>query len=300
MRAFSLLLCALIIAQPLLSKAVTGPPETTRQFIESDGDRNLLINPGFEYGKHNWNLATDASVFHLLNNSTVVGQGLRSAAFISGGENEYLESDEFVVPRGLWNRNCIASIDYNWSTGTEGDLLLRVLNHNDTSIVASDIAPVSDFTQKILPFACPQEGSIKLRIDRKDDSSGIIPAIHLDSMYLGRNASTRLDNSVTTSPSAGATVDVAFINCDSSSTINKQSGSWVSSVSNISSGACTVTWTTNYFPNDPYCLSTNFDNTTDITTLANANTTSVTTNGFGIGGSDDTSYDVMLICVGPK
>ena len=60
-----------------------------------------------------------------------------------------------------------------------------------------------------------------------------------------------LANSVSTQVTNGVTEETAIITCSGSSGIDRQLGTWVSSVGNISSGVCAVT--VNGFNGTPYC-----------------------------------------------
>lgn len=60
-----------------------------------------------------------------------------------------------------------------------------------------------------------------------------------------------LANSVSTKYQTGVTEETAIVTCSSSSGIDRQLGTWVSSVGNISSGVCSVT--VNGFGGTPYC-----------------------------------------------
>ena len=60
-----------------------------------------------------------------------------------------------------------------------------------------------------------------------------------------------LANSVSTKYQTGVTEETAIVTCSSSSGIDRQLGTWVSSVGNISSGVCAIT--VNGFGGTPYC-----------------------------------------------
>lgn len=299
MRILSLLFCFLIAGTPAF--AAKGPRETLRQFVESDADRNMLTNPGFESGSQDWVLQGPASTFHILNNSTVVGQGLRSYAFVSLGENESVDSTAYEIPRGLWNRNCIASIDYNWSTGTTGDLFLSAIDHAGTEYAKTDLDPVSDYTQKFISFQCPPGGTLKLRVGRKADTTGTIPAIHLDSMYLGRNASTSVDYNVLSPAQSGVRLVSAYILYDDPPTVSVEDGDWIDSLADNGPGDLQINLKSGVFTAAPNCTCTvDIDSTFDCSfreaiDINNINiVTQDTTNGA------DSDQDLYIICVGAK
>jgi len=184
---FKTLILALLL--PLTAMALLGPPEQRRQFIEGDGYRNLLSNPGLESGRQDWNLVSPASTLTVLNNSTVVAAGLRSMSFDSQGHGEHIESDEYTIPRGMWNRNCVAKVDYNWSTGLANGLWMQVIENGGAVQASTFFPPTSDWAERSIGFICPAEGTLKLRIATATDAPGDAdqPVFHFDNAWLGRN-----------------------------------------------------------------------------------------------------------------
>lgn len=105
-------------------------------------------------------------------------------------------------------------------------------------------------------------------------------------------------------PYQGVTVDaVAKLNCDSGSAITSQLGSWVSSIGNVSAGACTVTLASGTFSQTPYCIAGVDATLPALGLIVSANATSSTS--VTIDCEDDastacTAYDVVLNCKGVK
>jgi len=98
----------------------------------------------------------------------------------------------------------------------------------------------------------------------------------------------------------------AKLNCDSGSAITSQSGNWISSIGNISSGSCVVTLTTGMFSEAPACVAS-VDNINSGAIVAEqvrvTSATSVTvTYTFDTGSSvgAGTTYDFYLICQGAR
>jgi hypothetical protein len=110
-----------------------------------------------------------------------------------------------------------------------------------------------------------------------------------------------------TAPYAGVThTAVAKLNCDSGSSIISQLGSWVSSIGNVSTGACAVTITAGTFSSAPYCNATATGNTgagLDNGLIMNVDATSAT--AVSVDCETDasnacTSFDFILTCTGAK
>lgn len=99
-------------------------------------------------------------------------------------------------------------------------------------------------------------------------------------------------------------VEAARLNCDAGSAITSQNGTWISSIGNISAGACAVTLTTGVFSATPWC--------TAIPSLSGGislgqelNTDATSATAVSVDCEDDASTactvaDFTLICVGPK
>lgn len=105
-------------------------------------------------------------------------------------------------------------------------------------------------------------------------------------------------NQVTNSTTSGVRVEAARLNCDASSAITAQQGSWISSIGNISSGQCTVTISGGIFSATPYCSSTS--NAFRIIKNLPASATSITVGCVDDAGVAGTVCDMDIICVGPK
>lgn len=104
--------------------------------------------------------------------------------------------------------------------------------------------------------------------------------------------------------STGVTgIESAEFNCDAGSAITSQHGSWVSSVGNIASGACTVTLTAGTFSSTPYCQASlvNVANPDGVLGVDPTSSTSVTVDCDDAGSATDcTSYDFTLMCQGAR
>lgn len=111
------------------------------------------------------------------------------------------------------------------------------------------------------------------------------------------------DNSVSTSNKDGLRSNIAEINCDVGSSILQNPGGWIDSVSNISSGDCSVTFTAGVFANDPICQITGTPG--GVSVSMSFSSTGATTSGVSsvcnvLGGADCTAIDYYLTCDEPK
>lgn len=83
-------------------------------------------------------------------------------------------------------------------------------------------------------------------------------------------------NHVSTDNSAGAKVDAAEFTCSGSSTIDIQSGSFVASIGNYSSGACALTFKSNYYASEPVCVIGPITNTNQSQSITSKSASSMT------------------------
>ena len=109
-------------------------------------------------------------------------------------------------------------------------------------------------------------------------------------------------NQVQTTASAGVTTEKASIDCDSGSSVNSQLGSWVSSVGNISGGACVVTLSAGVFSATPLCTASDIDvsGTPNIISVTATSATSVTIDCAVHDSTACTTFDAVLSCSGAR
>ena len=115
-------------------------------------------------------------------------------------------------------------------------------------------------------------------------------------------ATPQLTGNITSNTTGSLRHEAANINCDASSSITSQTGSWVSSVGNIASGACTVTLVTGAFSSAPYCTANNQQSggIPVIVGVSVASATSITVDCRGDSGVDCSSNDFYLLCTGTR
>ena len=117
-----------------------------------------------------------------------------------------------------------------------------------------------------------------------------------------------LVGSVTSNSSGLERIERAKLNCDAGSAITSQSGSWVSSIGNIASGACAVVVASGIFSSTPTCTATLNQAIGTFTAGTQVLPTSAT--AFSVGctylnnGSSTvnncTSSDFDVVCIGPR
>lgn len=109
-----------------------------------------------------------------------------------------------------------------------------------------------------------------------------------------------LVGSVTNSSTGLTRVETASINCDASSAINLQNGSWVSSVGNISSGQCAVTIAAGLFSSAPVCMASWTSSGGTVVYAAATSATNVNVGAVTLAGAASTGFDANIQCTGPR
>lgn len=121
---------------------------------------------------------------------------------------------------------------------------------------------------------------------------------------ISRSQSPQIVNSMVSSYSGVSSNEAAKINCDSGSAITSQHGSWVSSVGNISGGACAVTLSSGIFSSTPYCVAVPATSG-GFSTGLELNVDATSSTAVSVDCEDDasnacTTFDFILHCMGAK
>ncbi len=144
--------------------------------------------------------------------------------------------------------------------------------------------------------------STTFRIQTKVDSSSItiggaaadaVIEWTISSLDAGRSAPV-LVGSVTSNSTGAERVERAELNCDASSSITSQSGTWLSAIGNRSTAACAITIASGIFSATPACVFTVKATSVQATSVSMSSSTA----GTVYGASSD--YDGYLICMGPR
>lgn len=113
----------------------------------------------------------------------------------------------------------------------------------------------------------------------------------------------QLLGSVTSNASGALKFEAAYLNCDGSSSITSQSSSsFISTIGNIASGACAVTFSSSYSA-APWCIvvGTDLTNPSNIYSINSTTVSSISIDcDAAATGTDCTAYDVNLMCLGAR
>ena len=139
-------------------------------------------------------------------------------------------------------------------------------------------------------------GSGSVQADTMNDS-----VMLWEAYPIGNNLSLPLIlNHVSTSNDAGVITNIAQIDCDGGSSITTNPGSWVSSVGNISGGACTVSFTSGVFANAPVCVATMIADPSKNLSVGSATVSSASVDCETTASAACTDHDFNLICNAAK
>lgn len=104
-----------------------------------------------------------------------------------------------------------------------------------------------------------------------------------------------VNNSITSNGTGPYRHEVAEISCNASSSVTKQTGTWISAIGNRSTASCAITIADGIFSDEPTaCGMTIEDSTVQATSVVKASATSITV----YGASAD--YNGNVWCLGPK
>ena len=118
--------------------------------------------------------------------------GSQSGVWDPSAASETLDSVLVTVIDGLEGRNCSASIEYLWDSGSAGDIELRAVDSGGSVLntLALEITTGVSKTGRIT-FPCPSNDSIRLRLFSTADAA----AITVDNAFLGENLLTQISQS---------------------------------------------------------------------------------------------------------
>jgi hypothetical protein len=173
--------------------------------------------------------------------------------------------------------------NFNWtSSGTKGVRLMYtqvITGAVDTNVIYGDESGTSNGSRRITLTVNPVTASSPMPL---------------------------LTGSVTSNSSGLERIERAYVNCDASSVITSQSGSWISSIGNISSNRCTVTIAAGIFSSAPTCTAQVADSSINTVYSTNLNVVSATSLTLGCvaqSGATTTACsagDYNLLCIGPR
>lgn len=124
----------------------------------------------------------------------------------------------------------------------------------------------------------------------------VVPVNHAQPAPLIKNAVVSNSNGV-------ERLERVKISCSGSASITSQSGTWVSSIGNISAGACAITMTSGIFSATPSCVtvaSTTSGGDPIVFSLNVASATSMTADCSDLTGSDCGNFVADIICMGAR
>lgn len=113
-----------------------------------------------------------------------------------------------------------------------------------------------------------------------------------------------ISGNVSSNAATSERIERALVNCQGSSTITSQSGSWLSSVGNISGGVCNLTFASGMFSSTPVCFVGQDSSAQAYTAnVIVTSTTAASIRGAHWNGStfvDETSWTAQIFCAGPR
>lgn len=142
------------------------------------GGFNVLTNAGFEDGSTaNWT-NSGGTYAEVTSGSNLLFEE-KSVTFDASSTGQYVESDLYTVPVGLYGSTCEASINYK---GGDTNLVLKVIDGTAATIATRTFEAASTDRRPFgVTFACPTSGTFKSRVESTADAA----IVALDQMHLG-------------------------------------------------------------------------------------------------------------------
>jgi hypothetical protein len=142
-------------------------------------DVNLLKNPNFESRTSSWS-KTGSSTFVIETAAPL--EGVYSANWDASATGEFFRSSSYTVPDGLKGRRCAIQMEYLWSSGVSGDILMNV-DDGTNNVATFTVQPTSGSVsgKATQNFECPTSGTIRFELE----STANAASIRVDKMILG-------------------------------------------------------------------------------------------------------------------
>jgi len=144
---------------------------------------NILENGGFEGGLAGFEVDSPGT------KSAVAAGGFGSALiWTASATGEFAKTRLVVIPEILWGKKCVATVRYNSTTITAGDVIARVTD--GTNVIHEDrlLAPTpadGKWGTEELGFICPSSGSLQIEYE-----STAAAVVKFDNNWLGSDYRT--------------------------------------------------------------------------------------------------------------
>lgn len=291
---------SLMLALSLLvsGAALATPKEVLRQNLDDEAQGNLVENPGFENGAARWEPNDDAE---LEIRTTDPGYGLRSGSWDPDETSDNLDSVQITVPPSVGLKNCEASVQYLYQSGSDGDITLQVLQDGSSVLASDSLLQDSIWKDSRLEFVCPADGtSLELRFDNNIAAAG---SLFIDQAYIGKRTTSPVKVVDESSSVVIVSADLANLGGTTCAVNGEIGGDWLDNdnITENGSGDCTYTINTGVFSAFPFCVCSSAEGAKNINCDAEASSatslrveTGVTTTAAGVNAQ------VNVVCMGNK
>ena len=124
---------------------------------------NLLSDSNFDFETgdppNSWTASAGTFI-------AAVGSGfdLQAGSWDAAAGADTLDSALIAVPDGLEGRDCNATIQFNYLSGSGGDYKFQVLDSGASVLAEKDLSITTKWTKDLLMFTCPSSDSVRIRI----------------------------------------------------------------------------------------------------------------------------------------
>jgi len=266
-------------------------------FYYPNADQSVYATDQSDYGPTSYGTTSDFTGFGTVSGINMyhwrVGSILHIMGTFTTGTTTATEA-RIALPAGLTTESTLPTLSV---AGT--------FNYSNNSATTGYILAEASKSYLTVGY----QGSSSYSLAKKNGNDFLSSTVHSFrasvpiSGWATTNRAPQLINSVVTQYSGVFRTERALLNCDASSSIVRQFGSWVSSIGNISSGTCTITLVTGIFSAAPIC--TTIQSSSSATQILSINESTITATNVEINskngaGTNASATDYYLECTGPK
>lgn len=219
----------------------------------------------------------------------------------SSGEPNRIEM-YIGVDKPSWRMQCWSSTAHSGGVNTSFFVSSSTREEGTQPVYSSATGVLT------IDFGSNVNSSTTTRQCGKNATNGSVTDCYCDVQVSENALSVGMDTKQVVSNQFNERIERATVTCSSSSSVTRQSGSWISSIGNVSSGACALTFATGTFSDLPSCVGSYNSNATGEQDVVAVQVTSATAATISFRWqvsaaatvNNDTAGVGHIICMGPR
>lgn len=165
---------------------------------------NVIAQPGFENRTTGWSVTGGTFTTTAVTDPSspyAVGRGRFSGQWtppLSSAAGVLFQSDQAVLPAGLFGHDCRGQILYKGEALTMGAMTFEAYDSDDNILGTTALSDVTEYTFiQTSTFTCPLSGSIRLRVRTTDVTPATTTPMYFDEAFLGDVIALNVGTSIT-------------------------------------------------------------------------------------------------------